>query len=289
MRAFCARCGREESAGTPLIQGLCAECFLSTRRIVQLPDSIEVVRCGVCGAIKSRGGRFLAIDLVDHIRGLLEGYVARGVVAEGVSQASIGRVEIQEDVAVVEVVGVAGGTALRQVLRVRVATETTLCPGCFKRKTRSFEAVIQLRPGNRRAVALVSRLAGELYGHPGVVDAKETRDGVDLYVAEKSTAARIVRSLESRYIARVLSTWEGFKHSPRKPKAVFSVRIYGIERGDLVELDGALYEVVDAGPQTVVLRNLRSGRVLNLSISNLLRRNPVFHDGTRDDTHSAIS
>lgn len=278
MRAFCARCGREEKADSPLIQGLCAECFVNTRKTVQLPDSIDVVRCKVCGAVKSRGGRFLTVSLGEHIKNLLEGYVARGMVAEGVSQASVTKVELQEDEAVVEVRGVAGGTTLHQVLRIRVVTKGTLCPECYKHKTKSFEAVIQLRPGNRRASTLVSRLASGLYGHPGVVDVKETRDGVDLYLVEKSAAARIVRSLESRYITKVLSTWEGFKHSRRKPKAVFSVRVYEIERGDLAELEGRLYEVVEVGPRVIVLRDQGSGEVLNFTISNLWRRNPIFHD-----------
>lgn len=278
MRKFCAKCGREESQDSPLIQGLCTECFISTKKLIQLPEQIEVVRCHICGAIKSRGGRFTDIDLSKYVRDLVEGYTSRGKTAEGVDQVTITSVSLQEGEAVVEVDGVAGGAVLSQVLKVRVVPKSVVCPQCFKYKTKRYEALVQLRPGNPRASVLVSRIAREFRERPEVLDVEECDEGIDVYMAEKSAAARMVREIESNYVTKVVSTWEGSKYGRRKPKAVFSVRVYEVSRGDLVELQSSLYEVVEAGPQTVVLRDLRTGKVLSFSLNSLWRRNPTFLD-----------
>lgn len=276
MRTFCAKCGRRESPDSPLIQGLCAECFTNTKKIVQLPDYVDVTRCGICGAIRSREGKFSRVSLSEYVKSLAEGYVAREKIAEGVNQVVIDRVELQDSEAVVEVRGVAGGVIVHQVLRVRVTVENTVCPECYRYRTKSFEAVVQLRPGNSRAFTLVSKIASEVYKYPGIVDIKESKEGVDLYIAEKSTAMRIVKDLESSYITKVLSTWKGFKYAHRKPKAVFSVRVFEVDEGDLIELRDGLYEVVEANPRAVVLRNTRTGEVLSLTLNDLWRKNPTF-------------
>jgi len=278
LRAFCAKCGRQESQDNPLIQGLCASCFTSTKRLVQLPNYVEVFICRSCGAIRSRGGKFFDIGLVEYVRSLVEGYVARGRVAEGVNQVTVSKIELHADEAVIEVGGVASGVALRQELRVRLVVKSTICPECYRYRTKSFEAILQLRPGNSRASALVSKIASDAYKYPGVVDIKEYKEGVDLHIAEKSSALRIIRDLESSYITRVLSTWKGFKHAHRRPKAVFSVRIYEIKRGDLVELQSSIYEVVEANPRMVVLRDLKTGETLSFTLNSLWRQKPVIHE-----------
>ncbi|MEM1623575.1 MAG: NMD3-related protein [Sulfolobales archaeon] len=278
MRAFCARCGRQESKDSPLIQGLCVNCFTSTRKLVQLPNSIEVFRCDSCSAVRSRGGKFLKIGLTEYVRNLVEDYVARGKVSEGVSRVEVSRVELRDGEAVVEVDGVFGEIVLHQELRVRLITKSAMCPECRRYRSKSFEAVLQLRPGNSRAVALVARIASNIHKYPGVVDIKESKEGVDLYIAEKSLAMRIIRDLESSYITKVLSTWEGFKYAHRKPKAVYSVRVYEIKRGDLIELQGSMYEVVEASPKAVVLRDLKTGETLSLTLNNLWRRRPAIHE-----------
>lgn len=281
MGRFCARCGREESPSSPLVDGLCPECFSSTRRLVEAPERVEVVRCRVCGAVRTRGGRFSRVSLEDYVRGVVEGYIAKGKLAGGLERARVGRVELLEDYAVVEVVGEASGATLRQSLRIRVVVRSTICPECFMHKAKSFGALIQLRPGNPRAAQLVARIARELEGAEGVVEVKEAGDGVDVYVAEKSAAARIVRSLRSSYVTKVVSTWEGFKYAQRRPKAVFSVRVYAVGRGDAVEVQGVVYEVLEASPRAVVLRDPRTGEVLSLDLNSLWRRNPVIHERAR--------
>ncbi len=280
MGRFCAGCGREESPGSPLIDGLCPECFVSARRLVQVPERIEVVRCRVCGGVRTRRGRFSRTSLEDYVREAVEESVAKGRLAAGVERVTVSGVELLEEV-LVELVGEASGATLSQALRIRVVLRDTTCPECLMRKAGSFGAVVQLRPGNPRAAPLVSRITKELEERPGVVEIREAGDGVDVHVADKSAATRIVRDLRSSYVAKVLSTWEGFKYAQKKPKAVFSVRIYAVTRGDAVELQGRVYEIVEASPRAVVFRDPRTGEVFSLDLNSLWRRNPTIHEGTR--------
>ncbi|MCX8184858.1 MAG: NMD3-related protein [Sulfolobales archaeon] len=276
MRTFCARCGRSESPGRPLIQGLCPDCFTTTRRLVQLPERIEVVRCRVCGSLRSRRGRFSKTSLSSYIRDLVEEHMSRGRVAEGINRLAVNKVEIREGVALVTFSGSIGEVTLNQTIRVEVLTKSSMCPECFKQKTRRYEAVIQLRPGNRRATTLVSKIADELSAYPNVVEVEESRSGVDIHIAERSTAVRIVRELESNYVAKVTPTWEGSKYGHRKPRAVFSIRVYSISRGDPVIIQGSRYEIAEATPRSVVLIESGTSRVLNIALNDFWRQNPVF-------------
>lgn len=202
--------------------------------------------------------------------------MSRGRVAEGINRLAVNKVEIREGVALVTFSGSIGEVTLNQTIRVEVLTKSSMCPECFKQKTRRYEAVIQLRPGNRRATTLVSKIADELSAYPNVVEVEESRSGVDIHIAERSTAVRIVRELESNYVAKVTPTWEGSKYGHRKPRAVFSIRVYSISRGDPVIIQGSRYEIAEATPRSVVLIESGTSRVLNIALNDFWRQNPVF-------------
>ncbi|MCS7098753.1 MAG: NMD3-related protein [Sulfolobales archaeon] len=281
MRKFCAKCGRSESPGTPLVQGLCAECFVTTRKLVQLPDRVHVVRCRSCGAIRVRGGRFSRTSLSNYVRDLVEEYLTKGRITEGVDRVSVLEVETGESEAVVTLGGFIGSFFLSQTLKLGISTRNTTCPECLKHKARSFEAVIQLRPGNQRAIELVSKIASKLAERPGVVEIEESKNGVDLRISEKSIAVKIVVELQSSYIAKVTSTWEGSKYGRRKPRAVLSAKVYSIGRGDAVVIQGSRYEVVEANTRFIVLAEPGTGRVFSLALSDFWRQNPVFLEETQ--------
>lgn len=276
MMSFCTICGRGGSPENPIVGGLCVECFANTRRVVQLPEHIEITRCPLCGSIRSYKGRFHRTTLDSYVRDIVEEYIAKGKVAEGLNEVRIVDTMIHESNALVRVRAVVGRAFFDQVLRVRLSIRDVVCPTCFKYRTKSYEAVIQLRPGNPRASAILPEIVRKIQEYPGIIDLKEVDRGVDVYVIDKSTATRIVKEIETNYVTRVLSSWEGSKYGHRKPKSVFSVKVYDIVRGDVVELQDGLYEVIEYSPRVVVLRNLRSGRTSNISLSNLLRQSPNF-------------
>jgi len=276
LKRFCANCGREETPDNPLIDGLCVQCFISHRKLAQLPSQVEVVRCSVCGAVKSFGGRFSPIGLDEYVESLVEKYVARRGATEDVVQVVVEGVEIREGTALVKLRGWYGGASFEQVIPIRLNVKEVVCPLCLKYKTRSYNVIIQLRPGNSKAESSVRTLAKRLQEHPGVVDVKESKDGVDLYVTDKHAATQIVKEVGAKYISRVLTTWEGYKYSKRKPKTVYSVRIYEIDEGDLIELRDGTYEVVEVKQSYIALRNLESGEVINMSFNELWRHSPSF-------------
>lgn len=276
MNRFCVRCGREEAPGLPLIEGLCVECYASIKKLVEVPETIDVVRCSVCGAIRVFGGRFASVKPEDYLKAVVENYIAKGKVVKEVSEVRVEGVLMREGEALVRLSGNVGRIRVEQTLLIKLSVRKVVCPLCLKYKTRSFEAVVQLRAGNSRAMRIIAELRSRFREHPGVIDVKDHENGVDLLVIDKSIAARIVKDVEARYTSRISTTWEGSKYARKKPKAVFSVRIYQITEGDLVELQGGIYEVVEVRQQSIVLRSLRSEEIVSFSLSEFMKRDPIF-------------
>lgn len=282
MRRFCVSCGREEAPDNPLVEGLCPQCFISHRKLVQLPSQIEVVRCSICGAVRTSGGKFSPIELDEYVESLVERYVARRGAAEDNVRVVVEGVEIQEDTALVRLRGWISEVSVEQVLPIRLNVKDVVCPSCIKYRTKSYDAVIQLRPGNTKAEQSIQAIARRLQGYPGIVEAKEHRDGVDLYVIDRHTATQIVKEVEMRYLSRVLTSWEGYKYSKRKPRIVYSVKIYEISEGDLIEFRGSTYKVVEVKQSYITLKNIETGDTINMNFNDLWRHNPSFsEEGSR--------
>ncbi|MDK2384852.1 MAG: NMD3-related protein, partial [Candidatus Korarchaeota archaeon] len=55
MRRFCARCGRPEEPGRPLIGSLCLDCYLEEKGLARLPGEIVVTMCPRCGSLRVQG------------------------------------------------------------------------------------------------------------------------------------------------------------------------------------------------------------------------------------------
>lgn len=276
MRRFCVSCGREESPDNPLVEGLCLRCFISHRKLARLPSQLEIVRCSICGTVRTFGGKFSSIGLDEYVESLIERYVARRGATEDKVQVVVEGVEIREDTALVRLRGWSSGVSVEQIVPIRLNVKEVVCPSCFKYKTKSYGAVIQLRPGNPKAERSIREIVKRLREYPGIVEAKEHRGGADLYVIDRHTATQIVKEVETRYLSRVLTSWEGYKYSKRKPRVVYSIKIYEISEGDLIEFCGSIYNVVEVKQSYITLRNLETGNIVNMSFNDFWRHNPSF-------------
>jgi len=163
-----------------------------------------------------------------------------------------------------------------QELPVELRVRRSPCPRCLRMRSRSYEAIVQLRAGNPRGRVLVTEIASRFRELEGVVEVKEVAEGVDIYVADRAKALRLVKEVESNYVARVVTTWENsrIRAGRRKSKAVFSVRVYSVTSGDSVEVRGREYTVERFRRSSVTLVDRESGERVTLSLKDFWKLEP---------------
>ncbi len=248
---------------------------METRKLVDLPSSVEVERCLSCGVIKVRG-RYVDTDTKTLLQELVEEYVARGKALEGLESVKVIEVRVVGSIATVKLFAKIGGVEVLQELPVELRVRRSTCSRCLRVRSRSYEAIVQLRAGNPRGKNLIVEIASKFGGLEGVVEVKEIAEGVDIYVVDRATALRLVKEVESTYVARVIATWKDsrVRAGRRKSKAVFSVRLYSVASGDTVEVKGREYTVERFRSSSVTLVDRESGERVTLSLKDFWKLEP---------------
>ena len=248
---------------------------METRKLVELPSTFEVERCPFCGAIRVHG-RYVDRSVETVIRELAEEYVTRGRIVEGLDSVGVQGVGVLGSTAVVKLSAEVGGVEVVQELPVELRFTRSPCPRCLRLKGKKYEAIVQLRAGNPRGRTLVAEIAESLKNAEGVVEVKEVDEGVDIYLADKSSALRVVREVGFNYVVRVVTTWEDsrMRSGRRKSKAVYSVRVYSVRSGDTVEMRGRVYTVERFGRSSVTLVDRESGERVTLSLRDFWKLEP---------------
>ncbi len=141
----------------------------------------------------------------------------------------------------------------------------SLCPRCIALRGKAFNAIIQLRGTGRLDPRLIEKIANEIRKEyrDEIVDVKNVKEGIDLYLIDKELARRIAKELVFEYGALVK---ESFKLISRKPdgkiksRLTISIRIPDIKPGDIVK--------VVPEDDIAIVENIGNGRISLSSVLN---------------------
>lgn len=100
----------------------------------------------------------------------------------------------------------------------------SLCPRCIALRGKAFNAIIQLRGTRRLGSLLIEKIANEIRKEyrDEIVDVKNVKEGIDLYLIDRELARRIAKKLAFKYGALVK---ESFKLISRKPDGKVKSRL----------------------------------------------------------------
>jgi len=278
-RRFCVRCGREESKDTPIIDGLCPECFVKERVILKLPSKIKVTVCPVCGATYLHGRwEHLGEDIKDIVRWyVLSTLVKRSTVYPGVEVVDVKVKELSSGMVTMLVKGRYGSASLVQELSTHLEVDKRLCPNCLKSRGGGYEAILQIRtlaPTRFNVMRAVGeRLARVKTFRESIVEIKEGREGVDIKMNSQTACRYVANLLKKEYAAKLIQTWEntGQLGNKRKCKLVISARLPGLVAGDIVEYEGEPAQVIKLKYGRVVIKSLSTGKVRSLTHDEIWR------------------
>ncbi len=284
---ICPMCGRS-SAEVPFIGNLCRDCFVKRYGVARAPESLDFSYCVSCNAHRDRG-RWSAP--YEDVRESLKDYIVAQLATrvrpvEPLSEVVIRDVELGDGtpprVAYVKVEGAYGDVRVSDTIVVSITPRPTLCPICASRKTGlGYAAVVQVRSYPRPLsddeyiVRLVRRLVTSLGDE--VVKVEELREGVDVYVRDRSSARTLAARLRAEAGAKVIETFKGGGPSS---KLYISARLPTIKPGDVLDLHGRPMFYLTKTPHGFLLIDLDSGARRVLSPEELWSADFRPYDGS---------
>ena len=253
---FCVECGKDTDK---LIDGMCLDCYLHGKTFFNPPSAITIRVCRECGAVHIGKHWHYAnpgAALTQHVRQVM-------------SRADLDQQQFvldrEHDVIVCS--GIFQHRPIRETHPLKVRERASLCEECGKVKSGYFEALVQVRKQGGDLTSTECQVADIIVSEEAVVDGRNYlarrephHGGVDYYLGDKSRAAAIARRLVDVFDATVDTSYTlmGMRDGQEIHRNTILVRLSSYTKGDFVELDGAVFQVVETGKR-VTLRNLSNG------------------------------
>ncbi|RLI81407.1 MAG: hypothetical protein DRP01_10920 [Archaeoglobales archaeon] len=273
----CVICGREA-----LIDGMCLDCYRERRKLSNLDEIIELVRCPKCGYFKV--GRWRDVDFDSA---LFEVVVSK---IEVHPMFDVDFIDIEPttlDRFVVKVFGNVCGYEVVDENFVNVRIRSMTCERCRRIRGGYYEAIVQLRAENREIEdEEVNVVKGIIDGilererenqRAFLSKVVERKKGYDFYFGDKNLGRKV-----SREIARVLGgkiTESRKLHTRIDGRNVyrytFAVKLPCYRVGDVVAEGDRLCLVTGYGKGI----SIEDGRVVNLKNPRVVRRREELEKG----------
>ncbi|AEM39229.1 NMD3 family protein [Pyrolobus fumarii 1A] len=209
----CIRCGRRIAASEPVIDGMCLECFLEERKLVEIPGRLDFEYCRSCGAIRY-GYRWVEqLPLEEASRRYLELYLSERVkpahaLVEDVKIVNIEPLQYPSWRSVYRVVVEARLKGVEEPVRqeyvVEVRAVPSLCPACKNDRGGDYNVLVQVRGRiDAKLVEVLGRILDSGRVAPWVVDIIEDKRGIDILLRDRGAASRIVSELSKYFVVDV--------------------------------------------------------------------------------------
>lgn len=233
---FCVLCGKQN---VELIDSLCANCYVKSKKLIEVPKRITGKYCKICGAqwIKGKWIRTSATSLASVVEDIIIREVGNKIdIDKNVEEFAFDIKSIWKDpsgnsFATIEFRGNVRGKPFSQEAIISLEMERTLCDSCFRKKTRYYEAIVQLRSKGKIGIDDKKRAFFESFFSTSIVDnisdVIEGREGVDYYFMSKSVARKLISMISSIVDVEVNESYqnEKMKNGKREAKLVISLRI----------------------------------------------------------------
>lgn len=208
---FCVKCGVE---GEETIDGLCLECFLNGRKLINMPHHIDLMRCANCEEysvgdqwVKKTEDEAITDIALTQLQTIPEATVVSvGTMIERQEEKTF-VVHVQADLDI-------RGTFATDEDSIIVRLKNSVCKRCSRQLGSYYEAIMQIRTGEknlddglRDEVVRWIRVSVESQQKTNrslfITKVQEVPGGVDVYLSSISLGKGLTRSLSDMYGAEV--------------------------------------------------------------------------------------
>ncbi|MDT7860654.1 MAG: NMD3-related protein [Saccharolobus sp.] len=235
-KRFCVVCGKEN---VELIGSMCVDCYIKNKQLVSIPRKISGKYCKICGA-QWIGGKWVRntnsspVSAVEEI--ILRELPNKIKLDENITEFNFNIKNIWKDqgghiFSTVQFRGKIKDKEFTQEAIINLDVEKAICDHCFRKKTRYYEAIIQLRSKGKEGVDDRKRAFFESFFSRDIIDnlsdIVEGKEGIDYYFINKSVARKLVSNISSIVDVEINESYqnERMKNGKREAKLVISLRI----------------------------------------------------------------
>ncbi|MDR3205695.1 MAG: hypothetical protein LBT41_01135 [Candidatus Methanoplasma sp.] len=281
--SFCVRCGKDAEG---LIDGMCAECFLGSRKPTTLPHHVDLFRCTNCGEFR-KGEDWSGRPLEQAVEGAAEDSLS--VIREAdVKELSVSFTEQDPYtfLAVVDTVIDVNGCEVADSASVIVRLKNTVCKRCSRQLGGYYESILQIRTAGKE---FPDRLRDEVLNRIGSIVAAQSRTnrglfitkmelvtgGPDLYLSSISLGRSLAKDIGDSYCAE---TKEAAKLVGQTSdgqdmyRVTYLVRLPDYHVGDVVRFENRYYKmtrVSAVGGKAVDVVNFRERAIKRSDMQNV--------------------
>ena len=292
---ICPVCGKEAKV---LYSGVCEECYRASRRLLALPEVVEVTMCSVCRSYK-QGGRWVRPLTDDPLREAVRDSVIRASKHRWKIH-SIDVLNVEAGRATVKVTGKLAEDLApsEEIYEVPLRLRWTLCTECIMAKSKREVARVQVRAKGRPLrsgeIELIKRivqhsLSQRWRGEADLIDVVEGEGGVDFVFSSLDSARFATAALKRKLFVTILETRKsvGVASGKRIARHTLRVLLPEFSTGDVIELDDQLYYITQVTNTVVKALNLSTYAPCSLgSLRALVERGRVVR--RREELEPAV-
>jgi len=274
----CIICGKREA----VINGMCPDCFLKSKRFANPPRKVEISICPRCGAVKVGNSWNYEIKRDEGINKILhkETTFKDDRINTNFSWKII---ENQNMLEVEYKIKFDNGEKI-ETAQVPLIMKIQTCPRCSKYSGDYFESILQIRSGRKMEGNelkdikdfVMGTIKREMSKNPELYILKEEiRDGgFDLYLSSNSSTRTISKKISEQYGAIVKESphLAGVKDGEKFYRVTYSVRLpdYGI--GDFIKSGNERLKILAIKKGQIKVINIENGNTGSLTQKDFLDR-----------------
>jgi len=274
----CIICGKREA----VINGMCPDCFLKSKRFANQPKKVEISICPRCGAVKVGNSWNYEIKRDEGINKILhkETTFKDDRINTNFSWKII---ENQNMLEVEYKIKFDNGEKI-ETAQVPLIMKIQTCPRCSKYSGDYFESILQIRSGRKMEGNelkdikdfVMGTIKREMSKNPELYILKEEiRDGgFDLYLSSNSSTRTISKKISEQYGAIVKESphLAGVKDGEKFYRVTYSVRLpdYGI--GDFIKSGNERLKILAIKKGQIKVINIENGNTGSLTQKDFLDR-----------------
>ncbi|HIP57609.1 MAG TPA: hypothetical protein EYH02_06075 [Ignisphaera aggregans] len=275
---FCIRCGKVEDENNVLINNLCPNCYIEIYGIARLDKPLRIIHCPRCYSIKI-GDKWLRPNTQEELYSLIQAAIAESL-QPATSEITfidltLKSVELYSPTLELEITAsISNKVVVKHRLPVSVSWHKQLCPSCFKRAGKGYDAVVQLRYINYDSeIERFKNWLVEMFAED-IVEIDEHKNGYDIKVSNQFVARKIVNFIRRKWsCVKIIESYGDQRRrrdGRRYGRLYISVRILNFKPGDYIVLGGKAYIVdsVDEHSLTIIDSN---GNRIRMNIKDMIK------------------
>ena len=277
---FCPECGNTDS---PMIEGICQDCFLKKFSLLKIPKNIEVTVCAHCNA-KFEEGKWEESELPEEeiiYRAMERSIVIDPRVEEDKIDIELEIIQMRGTIAecYIEANANVFKKDINQSFETQVRLRKDVCPNCSKQQSGYYESVIQLRADERELTEVEKKIADEIVNNTlakrynkdklaYLVQIAKPKEGYDYYIGSYKSGKKVVEAIQEEFGGIIKESPRLISQDKSTGKGLYriwiSIRLPRFKRGDFISYQDKNWQILDIDGKRILINDLATSETIAL-------------------------